>query len=289
MPKRNAPIVAAVDGSEPALNGVRWAAAAAARQNRPLLLVSVVSPPSIPQFGSAISQGQAYLDASRAFAEGALDVARQVAREEAPNVAESGEVVDGRPALVLRQLSSRAHLMVLGRRGLGGVRGLLLGSVSTDVSAHADCPVVVVPETPRTSGPVVVGVDGSPVSAAAIAEAFQQASMLGTVLVAVHTYGGYAGVATFDRIEQGRRQLAEEARESLGSQLAGCLGDYPDVTVSSVVTMESPAEQIISSAADAQLIVLGSRGRGGFRGLLLGSTSQAVLHVAHCPVMIVPG
>jgi len=228
-------------------------------------------------------------DAARAFAEGALDVAREIAREVAPGVTESGEVLDGRPQLVLRQLSSRAHMLVLGRRGLGGVRGLLLGSVSTDVSAHADCPVVVVPEAPRTSGPVVVGVDGSRVSAAAIEEAFAQASIIGVPLIAVHTYNGYPGIADVDRLEQGRRQLADEAHESLGSQLAGCLGDYPDVAVENVVTMENPAEQVIASAADAQLIVLGSRGRGGFRGLLLGSTSQAVLHVAHCPVMIVPG
>lgn len=284
--RRIAPIVAAVDGSEPALNAVRWAAAAAVRQNRPLNLVSVVEPP-ILGFGAAIALHQSYADASRAFAEGALDIARGVAREVAPNVVESGEILDGRPPLVLRQLSSRAHLLVLGRRGLGGVRGLLLGSVSTDVSAHADCPVVVVPADPGTSGPVVVGVDGSPLSTGAIDQAFAQASLLDAPLIAVHTYGG-PGLSHVDRFQDERRQLTEEAREGLGSQLAGHRGDYPDVNLESVVVMANPAEQIVASAAGAQLIVLGSRGRGGFRGLLLGSTSQAVLHVATFPVMVVP-
>lgn len=89
-------------------------------------------------------------------------------------------------------------------------------------------------------------------------------------------------------MENGRQQLLDEARENLGSQLAGALEDFPEVPVERIVTMEPPAEQILEAAADAQLIVLGSRGRGGFRSLLLGSTSQAVLHVAQCPVMIVP-
>ncbi|GAA4749667.1 universal stress protein [Gordonia alkaliphila] len=287
MSRLNAPIVTAVDGSALALDGVRWAALAAQRENRPLRVVSVVEPP-ILQYGSAIAMAQAYADASRAFAEGALDIARDVIGEAAPGVDATVEILDGRPALVLRELSSRAHLMVLGRRGLGGVTGLLLGSVSTDVVAHADCPVVVVPESPRTSGPVVVAVDGSPVSSAAIGAAFEQASFLQAPLIAVHTYGGNAGAAYFDRLHDERQQLTDEAHEALGSQLAGALGDYPDVSVTTAVTTEAPATQILESAADAQLIVMGSRGRGGFRGLLLGSTSQSVLQVATCPVMVVP-
>ncbi|MFC0315544.1 universal stress protein [Gordonia phosphorivorans] len=283
----NAPIVAAVDGSELALDGVRWAALAAQRENRPLRVVSVVEPP-ILQYGAAIAMAQAYTDAAKAFAEGALDIARDLIDEVAPGAETTAEVIEGRPALVLRELSSRAHTMVLGRRGLGGVTGLLLGSVSTDVAAHADCPVVVVPENPRDSGPVVVGVDGSPVSSAAIAAAFAQASFLQAPLIAVHTYGGNAGAAYFDRLHAERQQLTDEAHEALGSQLAGALEDYPDVAVTTVVTTESAAHQVLESAAEAQLIVMGSRGRGGFRGLLLGSTSQAVLQVAPCPVMIVP-
>ncbi len=288
MPTVNAPIMAAVDGSEHALDGVRWAARAAARTHRPLHLVSVVDRPAF-QFGEGIVTAQAFADASRALADGALDVARSVVSEVATDVETSGEIVVGRPALVLRDLTSRAHMMVLGRRGLGGVAGLLLGSVSTYVSSHASCPVVVVSEDPPTEGPVVVGVDGSPVSQAATEVAFAQASGLGVGLIAVHTYGGYTGVQTFDVVQQGRQRIVDEARAGLGSRLAGCLGDYPDVEVQTVVTIEEPAAQLIEAASRAQLIVLGSRGHGGFRTLLLGSTSQAVLQVAHCPVMIVPG
>ncbi|MFZ2511712.1 MAG: universal stress protein, partial [Gordonia sp. (in: high G+C Gram-positive bacteria)] len=230
----------------------------------------------------------AYADASRAFADGALDIARGEARDAAPGVDATGEIIEGRPVLVLRQLSHRAHLMVVGRRGLGGVKGLLLGSVSSDLAAHAECPVVVVSDDPPTTGPIVVGVDGSPVSAQAVTEAFRVASTLDAPLIAVHTYADYPGISSFDLVEDGRQQLLDEARENLGSQLAGAEQDNPDVAVETVVTMQPAAEQILDTAASAQLIVVGSRGRGGFRSMLLGSTSQAILHVAACPVMIVP-
>lgn len=281
------PIIAAVDGSDPALDAVRWAARAAAAQNRPLRIVSVVEPPALA-YGIGIPAAQAYADGSRAFAEGALDIALGEAREVAPGLEAAGEIIEGRPVLVLRQLSHRSHMMVVGRRGLGGVKGLLLGSVSSDLAAHAECPVVVVSDDPPTTGPVVVGVDGSPVSVQAVTEAFQVASALDAPLIAVHTYADYPGISSFDLVEHGRQQLLDEARENLGSQLAGATEDSPDVAVETVVTMQPAAEQILESAEDARLIVVGSRGRGGFRSMLLGSTSQAILHVAACPVMIVP-
>lgn len=287
MTTTTGPIIVAIDGSEPALQAVRWAAQAAVRQNRALQIVSVVQPAGFA-YGTGIAAAQAYADASRAFAEGALDAAESEARDAAPDVEAGGEIFEGRPALVLRQLSQRAHLMVVGRRGLGGVTGLLLGSVSSDLAAHAECGVVVVSQTPPSTGPVVVGVDDSPVSAQAVTAAFDAAASLEAPLIAVHTYVDYPGISSFDLVENGRQRLLDEARETLGSQLAGSREDHPDVTVEKVVTMQPPAEQILETAADAQLIVLGSRGRGGFRSMLLGSTSQAVLHVAPCPVMIIP-
>ncbi|GAC57247.1 hypothetical protein GOHSU_18_00020 [Gordonia hirsuta DSM 44140 = NBRC 16056] len=283
----NAPIIAAVDGSELALDAVRWAATAAVRQNRPLQIVCVIEPAPV-QYGTAIAMAQAYVDSSRALAEGALDIAKAVAAETAPEVDAVGEIFEGRPALVLRQLSHHARMLVLGRRGLGGVRGLLLGSVSTDVAAHSECPVVIVSHGTANDGPVVVGVDGSEVSAGAVSEAFQAASMLEVPLIAVHTYADYPGISAFDLVENGRQFLIDEARESLGIQLAGGLADHPDVPVERIVAMQPPAGEILDAAENAQLIVMGSRGRGGFRSLMLGSTSQSVLQVAQCPVMIVP-
>ncbi|MFW0786321.1 universal stress protein [Gordonia sp. CPCC 206044] len=281
------PIVAAVDGSEHALAAVRWAASAAAREKCPLLVMSAVSPLH-PSFSlAAVSLEQSIVDADHAFAEAALDNAAAIAEETAPGVTVTRQVVVGKPSLALRELSSRARTVVVGRRGLGGVSGLLLGSVSTDITANADCPVVVVSGETPSRGPVVVGVDGSPVSTAAIAAAFEQASLLGTTITAVHAYGGFSSTAFFGEGEKVLREIHDGAVASLGSQLAGHRTDYPDVTVDAVVTAESPSEKLSALSADAQLIVLGSRGRGGFRGLMLGSTSQAVLHVATCPVMVV--
>ncbi|WP_026919745.1 universal stress protein [Gordonia shandongensis] len=285
----NAPIVVAVDGSEQALAAVRWATTAAARHRRPLRIVSAM-PPFAPQFTlSALSLEDAAVRAARKFAEESITTAGEMAAEIAPDLQITGAILEGKPALVLRDVSSRAHMLVVGRRGLSGVRGLLMGSVSTDAAAHADCPVVVVTgDDYRPDGPVVVGVDGSPVSTAAIAEAFRQASVRDTRLIAVHTYGGFSEAAFYsDDIDRVLTQLREEAAEALGSQLAGYREEHPDVTVEPVVREGGAAESIRELSHDAQLVVMGSRGRGGFRGLVLGSTSQAVLHVAHCPVMVV--
>ena len=285
----NAPIAAAIDGSDEALAAVRWAAAEAARTRTALTIVSVVEPFAAP-IGQNVEgwiEAEQWVEARRELAQGAVDVALDLAAELAPDVSIDGEVIDGKPALVLRELSSRVRMIVVGRRGLGGVTGLLIGSVSADIAAHGNCPVAVIgPQTPA-SGPVVVGVDGSPMSTSAIAHAFRQADARGTSVVAVHTYGGFGGDAFYGQGEEALRRLNDEAVESLGSQLAGYRQDHPDVEVASVVAAGDPAPAIVGAAEDAQLIVIGSRGRGGFRGLLLGSTGQAVLHVAPCPVLVV--
>ena len=285
----NAPIVVAVDGSEQASNAVRWVARAAVRANRPLHIVSAVAPPAAAFTLAAVSVAQSAATAGRAFAETAVELAKGLAEDTADGVTVTGEVIEGKPALALRDISSRAHNLVVGKRGLGGVSGLLLGSVSTHVAAHAECPVVVVSDTLPTSGPVVVGVDGSPTSTDAIAQAFAQAAILNATLVAVHSYGGFSSAAFYDAGEKVLRQLHDEAEETLGAQLAGYGEDYPDVIVEHVITADAPSTRIAELSAQAQLVVMGSRGRGGFRGLLLGSTSQAVLHVADCPVMVVQG
>uniref|UniRef100_UPI003D92AB36 universal stress protein n=1 Tax=Gordonia sp. B7-2 TaxID=3420932 RepID=UPI003D92AB36 len=283
----NAPIVVAVDGSEQASNAVRWGSRAAVRENRPLHIVSVTAPPAPAFTLAAVSAVEASASAGRSFAEAAVELAKGLAEDTAEGVAVSGEVIEGRPGLALRDISSRAHILVVGRRGLGGVSGLLLGSVSTHVASHAECPVVVVSDQLPSSGPVVVGVDGSPTSTDAIAQAFAQAGFLDTSLVAVHAYGGYSGAAFFEASEEVKREMDDEARETLGTQLAGYGQDFPDVDVETVVTSDAPSNRITELSKDAQLVVVGSRGYGGFRGLMLGSTSQAVLHVAQCPVMVV--
>ncbi|MEE3851367.1 universal stress protein [Gordonia sp. LSe1-13] len=275
-------VVVAVDGSENALVATRWAAGAAKRENLPLTVVCAFeNPPIVPT--------QGFLDNWRAESQQAVDDAAQVAAEVAPGVKVTAQVVESRPSLLLQELSSRAKMLVVGSRGRGGVAGLLLGSVSTYISAHADCPVVVVPSTARAdaAGPVVVGVDGSQVSRVATAAAFQQAQLLKTSLVAVNGFGAMSGEVIGGRHLPPQQQIHDDAEALVTGLVDEFRADYPDVDVTTVVEAENSAQSIVKSADDAQLVVLGNRGRGGFRGLLLGSTTQSVLHVTKCPVMVV--
>lgn len=285
----NAPIVAAVDGSDEAVEALRWAAGMAEQENRLLRVVGAVG---IVTGGYAPVATMAYsvvADAARHDAQRAVDAGVEEARAVAPAVTVSGDVIEGRAALALNEISTRSHVLIMGRRGLGGIKGLLLGSVSTNVAAHANCPVVVVSRPAPTSGPVVVGVDGSHAARAAIGYAFEQADRLGTSLLAVHGYGGFSSSAFFDHGDQVLRQLHDEAEALVSEQLAGFAGRYPDVSVDTATGIDTPAQRILDAAHGAQLIVMGSRGRGGFRGLLFGSTSQTVVQVAQCPVMIAHG
>jgi nucleotide-binding universal stress UspA family protein len=179
-------------------------------------------------------------------------------------------------------------VLVLGSRGLGGFTGLVIGSTAVEIAKRAHCPVVVVRGADH-SGPVVVGVDGTPVGEAAIAFAFAAASARGADLVAVHTWTDLVletafagGAAALDFAP-----LAQQAEEVLGERLAGWQEKYPDVRVIRHVSRERASQALLRHAEGAGLLVVGSRGRGGFRGLLLGSTSQHLLHHAPCPVAVV--
>ncbi|PKZ63953.1 universal stress protein UspA [Gordonia terrae] len=282
-----APVVAAVDGSDEACEALRWAAVTAERKHRPLYVVSAVGMVASGYAPTMMMTEDPVHEVMRHDAQRAVDEAVGHARAVAPSIAVSGHLIEGGAALALREISSRANLLVLGRRGKGGVKGLLLGSVSTDVAAHANCPVVVVSGPAPASGPVVVGVDGSRAARTALEYAFEHADLLRTSLLAVHAYGGFSSSAFFEHGDRVVRQLHDEAEALMSEQLAGLAADHPDVSVETVVAVDVAAQRIIDAAHDAQLIVMGSRGRGGFRGLLLGSTSQAVVQVAPCPVMIV--
>ena len=191
-----------------------------------------------------------------------------------------------------------AQLVVIADRGLGGVAGLLIGSVAFALAAGGSCPVVIVRgQTDATDGPVVVGVDGSPISEAALAFAFEAAALRGAPLLAVHAWRDVPLVAVhaerdvpldpmtwasldWDAVEQ-------QAQAELAERLAGWRDKYPDVDVQRLVVQDRPAKVLVEQSAAAQLLVVGSRGRGGLAGLLLGSVSHAVLHRADCPVAIV--
>ena len=281
-------VVAGVDGSKHGLQAVRWAAAEAAQRGLPLRLVAAHS-----WTVGGLNPGLA-LDPFVGLRDVSLEhlrVAAAAAARVAPQLEVEQVEVNGNPASVLRAESVRAELVVLGNRGLGGFTGLLIGSVAVELAAHAVCPVVVVrgPEPEYASplhDPVVVGVDGSPTSEAAVAFAFEAASFRGVRLVAVHVWQDLLVEPTmapsldWDALES-------DEREVLAERLAGYRAKYPDVPVWQLVVRDRPAHTLVMQSGRAQLVVVGSRGRGGFTGLLLGSVSQALLHHADCPVAVV--
>jgi nucleotide-binding universal stress UspA family protein len=281
-------VVVGIDGSQSALEAARWAAVEAARRHLRLRLVHAFGWTGEPVAGQP-GLGDRRRDYLLDHARSSLAAAEKAVTGHAPEVAVEQELVLGFPIEVLVAQSRKAELMVVGDRGLSRVGGLLLGSVSQALASHGTCPVVVVrgagQELP-TSAPVVVGIDGSPVSEAALAFAYEEAALRGAPLVAVHTWidlvadPSVAPLLDWEAIEVDERIV-------LGERLAGWAEKYPDVPVRRVVTRDRAAHALLKEAAGAQLVVVGSRGRGGFAGLLLGSVSHAVVHRSPCPVAVI--
>ncbi|MFI9815878.1 universal stress protein [Saccharothrix variisporea] len=289
------PVVVGVDGSTSATAAVRWAAAEAARLGVPLSIVHacLLVPARVPD---PIAVPREYHEAVLAQGRQWLAEAEKEALGVAPELAVSTELLSGDAAEVVVGRSASARLVVLGSRGLGGFTGLLVGSIAVALATHGHCPVVVVrgtaaqePVVGAAHGPVVVGADGSLASPAALAFAFEHAAATGAELVAVRTWSDVAvetGWLQGLALDWAPVEAAE--RESLEQEVAPHRAAHPEVVVRLEVVRDRPAHCLVERSREASLVVVGSRGRGGFRGLLLGSTSQALIHHAACPVAVVP-
>jgi nucleotide-binding universal stress UspA family protein len=198
------------------------------------------------------------------------------------------EVVCDLPASALLDASEDADLLVVGARGLGKFRGLVLGSVSQRCLEHATCPVMVVHGAPvegAAKDRVVVGVDGSEHSATALEWAVEEARLRGASLEVVHAWDvPYAAEFT---LVGDAYDAAQRGAEELVDQMLVAAGLEPDDVVRTVV-QASPVLALTDAAVGADLVVVGSRGRGGFAGLLLGSVSHQVSRHAEAPVVVVP-
>ncbi|MFJ6197918.1 universal stress protein [Micromonospora sp. NPDC092111] len=283
-----AAVVVGVDGSEPALRAVRLAAAEAARRHRPLRVVHgfiwpLLRVPIDPLAGNPPGGGL------RRQAEKLVAAAVAEAEAASPGIRVTGEIIDGEASAVLLGESPTAAMIVLGDRGLGGFTALLVGSVAIQVSTHADCPVLVARGEDRPDGPVVVGVDGSAASRAAVEFAAQQASGRGVRLRAVHAYTHPASGRPGDMqpLVYDEARLRDEEDQVLAEALAGLDQRHPDVPINREPVHARPVAALTEASRRAQLVVVGGRGHGELTGLLLGSVSHGVLHHSACPVAVV--
>jgi nucleotide-binding universal stress UspA family protein len=231
--------------------------------------------------GPAVPHGEVSADHGRMAAEhvaaGGMRLARDVLG--GPNVLPL--VIYGSPAAVLCDHSAVADMVVVGSRGRGGMPGLLVGSVGEQVAAHAQGRVIVVRGHWRGDGyrpgPVVLGADGSACSRPAAAFAFEEAALRGAPLLAVCAWADSPGrLGGSGRLQDGFEQVIGSLEK-----------EHPEVTVLRQVSSGAPRDALLAAAHRAQMLVVGARGRGGLRGMRLGSVSHAVLHHASCPVAVV--
>jgi nucleotide-binding universal stress UspA family protein len=281
-------VAVGVDGSPSALAAVEAAAREAWMRGAELRVVHAFVWPAlhVPPGGSPLGPPAG---AVRESVEGLLAEAVERALAAAPGVAISHAVIAGETVRALETESRTAQLMVVGHRGSGGFAGLLLGSTAVHLAAHSHCPVMVARGRVKKDGPVLVAVAGSPQDRGTIAFAFDEASLRGTDLIALHawtTWRDHDDVRPLDLMVDEETLQADEER-LLAEALSGHRKRYPHVTVHERVVRGRTRPTLIEASSGAQLMVVGARGRGGFAGLLLGSVSQAVLHHAHCPVTVV--
>lgn len=288
-------IVVGVDGSPSSQAAVVWAARDAAMRNVGLTLVHVVAPVVSTGTDADIPAPSDYDLLQQAHAKqlisDAYDVVADATRQTgSPEV--SSQVLNSPTIPALVDLSRETELIVLGRRGQGALGHVLMGSVGSGLVRHAHCPVAVVHEeylsSPRADAPVLVGIDGSPASEVATRLAFDEASRRNVDITALHAwsdFGPWHVGKTYWAPDDWVIMRARE-QEILAERLAGFRERYPDVTVGRIVVCDRPAHQLIKHAESAQLVVVGSHGRGGFAGMLLGSVSRAVVNSAQAPVIV---
>jgi nucleotide-binding universal stress UspA family protein len=284
------PVVVGIDGSECDELAIRWATKEASMRRLPLRVVNVLDPPVMAR-PLDIDLADRILTYCREHARQIVDDGAARARSLVPDVEVTPTVVTGQVVPALLTETANARLVVLGSGRRFDATRVRLGSVAAHVSAHATCPVIVA-RSPVTGelatavgpGGIVVGVDGSAISEAAIAFAFEEASWRGLGLTVIHAWQTARMPVTFD-VAEATREAAEE--RVLAEALAGWSEKYPDVQVMSRLVRDHPARALMEESMGAVLLVLGSHGRGRFAEMVLGSVSQVVLRHASTSIAIV--
>lgn len=284
-------VVVGVDRSDPARAAVEFAADLARRHHLRLRVVHAYEP-SQYTVRPTIGWEPQVEGVMRNAAQRVIDDTVEVLGMAYPDLDVSSRLEAGSPAAVLLDESEGAESVVVGSRGAGGFAGLLVGSTALHVASHAKCPVVAVPapaddEKPRHG--VVVGVDGSDLATSAIEYALREASSMGEPLRAVHTWTdpSQIGPGVMLPLVFDATLVHNEETRVLAESMAGWAEKFPDVTIELKVVRGHPVKTLVTEAAGARLLVVGSHGRGAVRSLVLGSVGHGVLHHASGPVAVV--
>lgn len=282
-------VVAGVDGSSYAFGAVDWAADWAAMHRMPLGLLAAYRRPVTPR-SPRVAEELERVGVSHA--ESDLSEACTRVATAHPGLRVETQLVHLEAAAALTEASEHAALLVIGNRGLGALKSVLLGGVASEVVTYASCPVVTVPHGIERLGDrdLVVGMDGSDESVTAAEFAVEHAARSGAEVHAVWAWdldlrhpAATTGVPALPDLTG----FGDDLRDTLESRLAPIRQRFPDVVVTARVVRGHAASVLIAAARDAGLLVVGSRGLGGFKRLLLGSTSQAVVRAAECAVAVV--
>jgi nucleotide-binding universal stress UspA family protein len=288
MSERMERIVVGIDGSALSKAALRWALAEAARRAADLEVVHVWSAPTIaftPYAATAVpvvGAEDVEAAATRAMAQTMAEVESAAAGVDVTTAIERGNAAE-----VLAAKAKGPAMVVVGSHGHGGFAGMLLGSTSNQLLHHAPAPVVVVNSSSlQPEGRIVVGVDGSAPSIEALRWALAEARLRHTGLDVVHGWQ-YPGVLFFgETVVIAADDVAEGAAEVLQQTMAAVADEVGDLDVRTFVERGHPVGVLAEHAKDAALLVVGSRGRGGFAGLLLGSVGLHLLHQAECPLLV---
>lgn len=290
-------ILVGVDGSLASLHALDWAIALAGKSDAK---ITIACSYSLPTFAAAsLDGGYAALDDSTIQEGARVVLANAAERVRAANIPVTAQIASGDPAGALVELSSDHDLVVVGTRGRSGFAERLLGTVSSALPAHAKCPVIVVPgrglkeDMPLPSVKpvkrVIVGVDGSAPAHGALHRAVFYSKIWDAELVAVTgvPVSSGAGILSWLPAAVDHEQVLRDIASGLDMIIDAVEEENPGLKIRRIALDGTGAELLTEFSQAADLLVVGSRGRGGFAGLLLGSTSQAVLHHSKCPVLVV--
>lgn len=286
-------VVVGVDGSENALVAVEWAAADAARRRLPLRIVSCYSVPFYGEPGMIGTYAiESQVEAIKSEHEGFVHTAIERAVRVAAHLKVDSIVTLGSPTAVLPQAVEHGGELVVGAAGRSGRLADVIGSTATAVCHHTAEPVVVVRAPSSRKGSsmkkIVVGTDGSECAAEALRWAYEEARLAGASLVVLHSWQ-----YPYGDLVDGERDVRQRMQADASAQLADAVrpmserAEEDGVALSTRLVEDLPAKAIIEAAADADLVVVGSRGRGGFTSMLLGSVSRSVVQHAPCPVAVI--